>query len=74
MTPEQRARLEAWIDTVHEIAQISDAALADRVEQDVTHCCELTWRQITILEEVQDRLRGEKQVTPGRRNDHDHTG
>ena len=73
LTPEQLARLEAWIDTVHDIAQLSDAALADLVEQEVSHCCELTWRQLTILEEVQDRLRGVERV-PTKGEPHDHIG
>ena len=62
LTPEQLARLAAWLDTVHDIAHLSDAALADRVEQEITHRCELTWRQLTLLEEVQDRFRGETPV------------
>ena len=58
MTPEQLARISAWLDEVHEIAQLSQAALADLVERELTERLDLTRRHHTILAEVQDRLRG----------------
>jgi hypothetical protein len=66
VTPSQVARLDAWIEEMHAIAQLGQEALADLVEQELSGALDLTSRQYTILEEVQDRLRGLPRVVKDR--------
>ena len=58
LTPLQQERIAVWVEQTQQCAQLTNAALADLLEEEVCNRCDLTGLQLTILHEVEDRLRG----------------